>query len=60
MSNTFWIAVGPMILGTVLYVLQTIGFAAILQRPGMALAFFGYALANVGIIWDAHQMGMLK
>lgn len=21
-------------------------------RPGMALAFFGYALANVGLVWD--------
>lgn len=24
-------------------------------RPGMALAFLGYALANAGFIWDALQ-----
>jgi hypothetical protein len=23
------------------------------HRPGMALAFFGYAIANIGFIWDA-------
>lgn len=24
-------------------------------RPGMVLVFIGYALANVGLIWDAVQ-----
>ena len=24
-------------------------------RPGMALVFVGYAVANVGLIWDAMQ-----
>lgn len=24
-------------------------------RPGMALAFVGYVIANLGLIWDAAQ-----
>ena len=24
-------------------------------RPGMALAFVGYVIANVGLIWDAFR-----
>ena len=26
-------------------------------RPGMALAFVGYVVANIGLIWDAIQTG---
>ena len=27
-------------------------------RPGMAVAFVGYMIANVGLIWDALQQGI--
>lgn len=36
---------------TLIYVGVTISeFAA--NRPGMAIAFLGYALANIGLIWQ--------
>ena len=58
MDRAMLIAVAPMFLGAVLYVLQVVGYQVILHRPGMALAFFGYALANAGLIYDAITVGV--
>lgn len=35
-----------------LYVGISIAYAAG-SRPGMTVAFIGYAIANIGIVWDA-------
>jgi hypothetical protein len=43
---TFW----PLLVCTGLYVVTAIGFARESNGP-MALAFGGYALANVGFLW---------
>ena len=47
-----WLLLAPLIAGTVLYALQAAGYV-IMDRPGMCLAFIGYAIANVGLIYDA-------
>jgi hypothetical protein len=43
---TFW----PLLATTLLYVLTAVGFLRD-GNPQMALAFGGYALANVGFLW---------
>lgn len=53
MTQGVLIAVLPLTLGIVLYLMQVLGYQFLLHRPGMALAFFGYALANVGLLYDA-------
>lgn len=60
MNKTILIAILPMALGALLYLAQVYGYVAVLKRPGLALAFFGYALANAGLIWDAFQVGIWK
>lgn len=47
------IGIAPLVLATVLYLLQAGGYHWILTRPYMALTFVGYAIANVGLIGDA-------
>lgn len=42
----------PLILASLLYVWQTLWYH-FENRPGLALAFAGYVIANVGLIWDA-------
>ena len=54
------VAVVPLFLGLVVYIFQVLGYQFILNRPGMALAFLGYVIANAGLIWDAIQMGVAK
>ena len=45
--------VGLMLAITAAIYVTTAGGYYWADRPGMALAFAGYALANVGFIWDA-------
>ena len=51
MTSIQWTAV---LLGTtaVIYAGTAVGYH-FSHRPGMMLAFVGYALANAGFIWDA-------
>ena len=51
MSN-IWIVVGALGLAGVLYMVCSAGWL-LEKRPGMALAFAGYVIANIGLIWDA-------
>ena len=60
MNNAVMIAVAPLAVGLLVYVFQVFGYQFILHRPGMALAFFGYVLANAGLIWDAVNVGVVK
>jgi len=60
MTRQIMVAVLPLALGLVVYIFQVLGYQFILNRPGMALAFFGYVLANAGLIWDAIEMGIVK
>lgn len=60
MNTQLMVAVLPLALGLLVYVFQVLGYQFILNRPGMALAFFGYVLANAGLIWDAISVGVVK
>ena len=60
MSKMMLVAVLPLAIGFVVYCFQVIGYQFILNRPGMALTFFGYVLANAGLIWDAVSVGVVK
>ena len=60
MNTTMLLAVLPLVLALVIYVAQAAGYQLILNRPGMALAFVGYVIANAGLIWDAIAMGVVK
>lgn len=42
------------LIGVVTLIYVAVAIALLLRdgRPGMALAFAGYALANIGLIWD--------
>ena len=60
MTKMEMVAVLPLALGLVVYIGQVLGYQLILNRPGMALAFFGYVLANAGLIWDAVSVGVVK
>ncbi|HEX7060459.1 MAG TPA: hypothetical protein VF200_00710 [Woeseiaceae bacterium] len=46
-------AVLPLFLAAALYTWMAYNYVASLGRPGLMLAFAGYAVANVGFIWDA-------
>ena len=50
--NPWWV-IGPLLATTIIYAVTSGGYWFALRRPGMALAFAGYVLANVGLIWDA-------
>ena len=60
MNTQVAIAVVPLAVGLLVYCFQVLGYQFILHRPGMALAFFGYVLANAGLIWDAVSVGVVK
>ena len=52
MTSQFWIT---FFLGASVILCTGASMAYLLNnRPGMALAFFSYALANIGIIWDSY------
>ena len=60
MNKGMALAVLPLVLGLLVYVFQVVSYQFFLNRPGMALAFFGYVLANAGLIWDALSVGVVK
>ena len=51
MVPSYWVA---LMLGTVsiLYLIATVAYQ-LGHRPGMAVTFAGYIIANLGLIWDA-------
>ena len=51
MTATHWVAL-MLVAVSVIYA-ATAGGYLFAGRPGMALAFVGYVLANIGFIWDA-------
>ncbi len=48
----------PLALASVLYVAQATAYFVVAERPGLALCFIGYTLANIGLIYDAYQWGL--
>lgn len=48
----------PLALASVLYVAQATAYFVVAERPGLALCFLGYTLANIGLIYDAYQWGL--
>ena len=50
MTPAHWIAV-LFGLGGILYVGASVAYY-LSARPGMAIAFIGYAAANIGLVWD--------
>ena len=60
MNATFTLVILPLAIAAVLYAVQAVGYQLVLNRPGMALAFLGYVLANVGILWDVLTVGVVK
>lgn len=52
MSVWTWIVL-PLSLAGAIYAVLAVGYLLAQGRPGMALAFVGYVLANVGLVWDA-------
>ena len=55
MTPVLWV-VGMLGVVSMIYLLASGGYLS-LGRPGMALAFVGYVVANLGLIWDAIQTG---
>lgn len=51
-SVIVWVVL-PLALAAVPYAVLVGGYYFIQHRPGMALAFAGYVIANAGLIWDA-------
>lgn len=51
--NHSWILIG---IPTLCYALQAINYYWGLKRIGMCLTFFGYCVANVGLIIDSYEM----
>lgn len=55
MTPTTWV-VTMLSFVSVIYLVTSGGYL-FAGRPGMALAFIDYVLANAGLVWDAIQMG---
>ena len=55
MTPIIWV-VSMLAIVSVVYLAASGGYLH-LGRPGMCLAFVGYVVANVGLIWDAIQLG---
>lgn len=55
--STFWWIAFPLILAIVLYSTLSIGNFFALRRPGMAVMWFGYVLANCGLLYDYFTFG---
>ena len=60
MNKLLIFGVGPLVLGAIVYVFQVFGYQFIFNRPWMALTFFGYVLANIGLVGDALTIGVVK
>ena len=58
MDKTVLVATVPLMLGIIVYIFQAAGYQFMLNRPGMALQFTGYVLANIGLLWDALSVGV--
>ena len=52
MNPYLWVVL-PLALATCLYAVLAGGYFFALGRPGMAVGFLGYVIANLGFIWDA-------
>ena len=52
MNLWLWVVL-PLALATGLYAVLAAGYLLAAGRPGMALLFAGYVIANLGAIWDA-------
>ena len=50
--TSIWVVVGSLVIACLLYAACAGGYL-FANRPGMALTFAGYVLANAGLIWDA-------
>lgn len=57
MTELFKWVVLPLTATSVIYACLAAGYFFVQHRPGMCLAFIGYVIANVGLIWDAVQHG---
>ena len=55
MSPSYWVAL-MLVTVSLIYGGAAIGYLYG-ARPGMALAFVGYVVANIGLIWDAMDHG---
>lgn len=55
MNPYLWV-VTPLLIATCLYAVLAGGYYFALGRPGMAVGFIGYVIANVGFIYDALTM----
>lgn len=54
MSNDlFWWVIFPLAVTSGIYAVLAAGYFFVQSRPGMALAFTGYVVANIGLMWDA-------
>ena len=51
MTAVHWVCLGLVASSTIYAITSGAYFFA--GRPGMALAFVGYVLANCGLVWDA-------
>lgn len=58
LSNLFTpvnLTIASLTVVALLYIASAIGYS-MSSRPGMMIAFFGYVVANIGLIWDAIQV----
>lgn len=60
MNKVFLIATLPLAISAVVYVFSSIGYQLVLNRPGMAIAMFAYAVSCGGLIYDALTIGVVK
>ena len=53
MSQTMIWVVTPLVIVALIYAVLATAYFAVQHRYGMSLAFVGYVVANVGLVWDA-------
>lgn len=51
-ETLLWVVL-PLSVTSVIYALLAAGYWFVQGRPGMTLAFIGYVIANLGLVWDA-------
>ena len=47
-----WVVI-PLVIVAVIYAVLATAYFVVQHRYGMSLAFVGYVVANVGLVWDA-------
>lgn len=52
--NLGW-AVAPLVIGAVLYLIQSANYFFGLNRIGLAIAFVGYVIGNLGLVYDIFE-----